>query len=217
MLLIDKAKEMSPNVLSELRILSSADFDATSLLTVILAGDGRLVELLRHEDLIPLGSRIRTRLVTEPATRDELLELLQHTLLKAGNAALMTAELISTLVDHSSGNYRLLMNMGNDSWPTACRRTSQSSTRNVTWSSTSRRPHVPRSRRKRRCEMHVDADQSFPVVRVGDISSEPGTQRWLVDELWGELGGRDRRCPQVRRHGWGWTWLSLWPPHGVLG
>ena len=113
-LLIDEAQEMSPDVLSELRILSSADFDATSLLTVILAGDGRLVELLRHEDLIPLGSRIRTRLVTEPATRDELLELLEHALLKAGNAALMTAELINTLVDHSSGNYRLLMNMGND-------------------------------------------------------------------------------------------------------
>ena len=113
-LLIDEAQEMSPDVLSELRILSSADFDATSLLTVILSGDGRLVELLRHEDLIPLGSRIRTRLVTEPATRDELLELLQHALSKAGNAALMTAELLDTLVDHSSGNYRLLMNMGND-------------------------------------------------------------------------------------------------------
>ena len=33
--------------------------------------------------------------------------------------------------------------------------------------------------------MHVNADHSFPVVRVGDISSEPNTQRWLVDELWG--------------------------------
>jgi len=113
-LLIDEAQEMGPDVLSELRILSSADFDAMSLLTVILSGDGRLVELLRHEDLIPLGSRIRTRLVTEPATRDELLELLQHALAKAGNASLMTAELMDTLVDHSSGNYRLLMNMGND-------------------------------------------------------------------------------------------------------
>ena len=58
-LLIDKAQEMDPHVLSELRILVSADFDATSLLTVILSGDGRLLELLRHEDLIPLGTRIR--------------------------------------------------------------------------------------------------------------------------------------------------------------
>jgi general secretion pathway protein A len=113
-LLIDEAQEMSPDVLGELRILASADFDATSLLTVILSGDGRLVELLRHEDLVPLGTRIRTRLVTEPATREELLELLEHALAKAGNASLMTAELMDTLVDHSSGNYRLLMNMGGD-------------------------------------------------------------------------------------------------------
>jgi general secretion pathway protein A len=111
-LLIDEAQEMSPDVLSELRILSSADFDATSLLTVVLSGDGRLLELLRHEDLVPLGTRIRTRLVTEAASRDELLELLRHALSKAGNATLMTAELMDTLVDHSAGNYRLLMIMG---------------------------------------------------------------------------------------------------------
>lgn len=113
-LLIDEAQEMSPEVLCELRILSSADFDATSLLTVILSGDGRLLELLRHEDLVPLGTRIRTRLVTEPATREELLELLQHALAKAGNASLMTAQLLETLVDHSAGNYRLLMTMGGE-------------------------------------------------------------------------------------------------------
>jgi general secretion pathway protein A len=113
-LLIDEAQEMSPDVLGELRILSSADFDATSLLTVVLSGDGRLLELLRQEDLVPLGTRIRTRLVTEAGPRDELLELLRHALSKAGNATLMTAELMEALVDHSSGNYRLLMNMGGE-------------------------------------------------------------------------------------------------------
>jgi general secretion pathway protein A len=110
-LLVDEAQEMSPDVLSELRILSSADFDATSLLTVVLSGDGRLLELLRQEDLVPLGTRIRTRLVIEAASREELLELLNHALVKAGNATLMTAELKDTLVDHSAGNYRLLMTM----------------------------------------------------------------------------------------------------------
>ena len=110
-LLIDEAQEMTPQVLSELRILSSADFDATSLLTVVLAGDGRLLELLRHPELIPLGTRIRTRLLTESATRDELLELLDHALSKAGNPTLMTAQLIDTLVDHCAGNYRVLMTM----------------------------------------------------------------------------------------------------------
>jgi general secretion pathway protein A len=110
-LLIDEAQDMTPEVLKELRILSSADFDATALLTVILAGDGRLLELLRHQDLIPLGTRIRTRLVLEAASRAELGQLLSHALAKAGNAALMTAELQNTLVDHAAGNYRVLMTM----------------------------------------------------------------------------------------------------------
>ena len=110
-LLIDEAQEMTPEVLSELRILSSADFDSTALLTVVLAGDGRLLELLRHEDLIPLGTRIRTRLLTEAASHEELGQLLTHALAKAGNASLMTAELRDTLVDHAAGNYRVLMTM----------------------------------------------------------------------------------------------------------
>lgn len=110
-LLIDEAQDMTPEVLKELRILCSADFDATALLTVILAGDGRLLELLRHPDLIPLGTRIRTRLVLEAASRSELGQLLSHALAKAGNAALMTAELQNTLVDHAAGNSRVLMTM----------------------------------------------------------------------------------------------------------
>jgi type II secretory pathway predicted ATPase ExeA len=113
-LLVDEAQEMPPEVLSELRLLSSADFDATALLTVVLSGDGRLLELLRREDLVPLGTRIRTRLHTETASREELLELLRHALAKAGNATLMTAELLDTLVDHAAGNYRLLMTLGGE-------------------------------------------------------------------------------------------------------
>jgi general secretion pathway protein A len=113
-LLIDEAQQMNPVVLSELRILSSAEFDATSLLTVVLSGDGRLLEMLRQEDLVPLGTRIRTRLKMEPASRDELLDLLTHSLSKAGNATLMTRELMDALVDHSAGNYRLLMTMSGE-------------------------------------------------------------------------------------------------------
>jgi hypothetical protein len=72
------------------------------------------LERLRQEDLVPLGSRIRTRLVTEAASREELLELLRHALAKAGNPTLMTAELMEALVDHSAGNYRSLMIMGGE-------------------------------------------------------------------------------------------------------
>jgi type II secretory pathway predicted ATPase ExeA len=111
-LLVDEAQEMTAEVLNELRILSSADFDARSLLTVVLSGDGRLLERLRQPELVPLAGRIRTRLCTEAASREELGELLSHALAKAGNASLMTPELRDTLVDHAAGNYRLLMTMG---------------------------------------------------------------------------------------------------------
>ena len=45
-LLVDEAQEMTPTVLNELRLLSSASFDSRSLLTVVLAGDARLTEKL---------------------------------------------------------------------------------------------------------------------------------------------------------------------------
>ena len=110
-LLIDEAQEMTPQVLSELRLLASARFDSQPLLCIIIAGDARLIEKLRREELIPLGSRIRTRLATEFASRDELLACLDHLLVGAGNASLMTPQLRHTLCDHAAGNYRILTTM----------------------------------------------------------------------------------------------------------
>jgi type II secretory pathway predicted ATPase ExeA len=96
-------------VLNELRPLASAHFDSQSLLCVVLAGDARLLDKLRREELIPLGSRIRTRLANETATREELLACLNHLLESTGNATLMTRELKHTLVDHAAGNYRIFI------------------------------------------------------------------------------------------------------------
>jgi type II secretory pathway predicted ATPase ExeA len=110
-LLVDEAQEMTPQVLSELRLLASSSFDSQSLLCIVMAGDARLTEKLRREELIPLGSRIRTRLATEFASRDELLACLEHLLGGAGNASLMTQQLRHTLCDHAAGNYRILTTM----------------------------------------------------------------------------------------------------------
>lgn len=110
-LLIDEAQEMSPTALSELRLLASARFDSQPLLCVVLAGDARLIEKLRREELVPLGSRIRTRLATEHAACEELLACLEHVMAEAGNANLMTPPLRHTLCDHAAGNYRILMTL----------------------------------------------------------------------------------------------------------
>jgi type II secretory pathway predicted ATPase ExeA len=121
-LLIDEAQEMPSLVLSELRLLTSAHFDSRALLSVVLAGDGRLTDLFRREELRPLGSRIRSRLTLEYATREELRAGLEHRLAAAGNPTLLTAELMTTLCEHALGNYRVLTTMADELLAVAARR-----------------------------------------------------------------------------------------------
>ena len=121
-LILDEAQEMLPAVLAELRLLSSARLDSHILLTVVLAGDVRLLERLRSDELLPLGSRMRVRLALERASPEELYEYMQHVLQKAGAVKLMTPELIATLCDHAQGNPRALMNMAGELLAVAAQR-----------------------------------------------------------------------------------------------
>ena len=113
-LIIDEAQQMIDAVFAELRILSSKDFDSQSLLSVVFAGDSRLTDRFRHPDMVPLGTRIRRRLVIDYASRDEMLACLGHVLEAAGNTALLSKELQATLVDHAAGNYRVMMNTADE-------------------------------------------------------------------------------------------------------
>jgi len=111
-LLIDEAQECGVPVLSELRLLSSAELDSRSILTVVLSGDGRLRAKLETPELVPLASRIRGRLRAESLPVSQLMECLNHLLKAAGNPKLMSLQLAQTLCEHAAGNLRLLMNMG---------------------------------------------------------------------------------------------------------
>jgi type II secretory pathway predicted ATPase ExeA len=82
-LVVDEAQEMVPSVLAELRLLSSTRLDSHILLTVVLAGDGRLIDRFRSEELLPLGSRIRVRMALERMAPEELQECLKYALHKA--------------------------------------------------------------------------------------------------------------------------------------
>jgi type II secretory pathway predicted ATPase ExeA len=121
-LIVDEAQEMKAAVLAELRLLSSARLDSHVLLTVVLAGDGRLIERLRSDELAPLGSRMRVRLALDRATPQELAELLEHALRSAGAPKLMTGELIATLCDHAQGNPRALMMLAGELLDVAAQR-----------------------------------------------------------------------------------------------
>jgi type II secretory pathway predicted ATPase ExeA len=113
-LIVDEAQEIQPAVLAELRLLSSAELDSHILLTIVLAGDGRLADRLRSDEFLPLDSRMRVRLTIERATPQDLQEGLRHALQQAGAPTLMTAEVIATLCDHAQGNLRALMIMADE-------------------------------------------------------------------------------------------------------
>ena len=121
-LIVDEAQEMQSAVLGELRLLSSARLDSHILLTVVLAGDGRLLESLKSDELAPLGSRMRVRLALDRATPQELAELVDHALRSAGAPKLMTPELIATIADHAQGNPRALMNIAGELLDAAAQR-----------------------------------------------------------------------------------------------
>jgi len=112
--LIDEAQQMAPVVLSELRLLSSAQFDSRSLLSVVLAGDGRLIEKLRGAELLPLDSRIRIRLLLAPVSVAELANCLRHLMAVAGNTRLMSEEVVEALAEHALGNLRTLTQLASE-------------------------------------------------------------------------------------------------------
>lgn len=111
-LLVDEAQQCPNDCLTELRLLSAARFDTAALLTVILCGDTRLPERFRQLDLVPLGSRIRTRLTLEALPSQALLAFLEHLLDAAGAPHLMSAALKNALSEHAAGNLRVLSHMG---------------------------------------------------------------------------------------------------------
>ena len=205
-LLIDEAQEMSPDVLSELRILSSADFDATSLLTVVLSGDGRLLELLRHEDLVPLGTRIRTRLVTEPATREELLELLQHALAEGRQCIAHDGRAHGDTGRPQRGQLPPAHDHGGRALGLWHGARSRAARREVLPRGLSAEEHTPRDQEESEgVTMAISSEQMLPVVRVAELPSDEIAERWLVEQLWcansvGVIGG----APKCAK-----TWLGL--------
>ena len=121
-IIIDEAQEMNPDVLLELRILGSTDFDSRCILGIVLAGDRRLTEKLNTPALLPLLSRVRAQLLVEEATNTDLAEILRNALEQANAPDLMTSGLRKALVDNSMGNPRAMMHLANDILAVAAQR-----------------------------------------------------------------------------------------------
>jgi len=110
LIIIDESQEADPDVLSEIRLLSSSCFDSKLLVTVLLSGDLRLVEKLKSPKLLPLYTRMSVKLELRAYSTDELEKMLKDVIIKAGNPSLMTEGLIKIISKKSYGNPRVMMN-----------------------------------------------------------------------------------------------------------
>lgn len=108
-LIVDEAQLMAPQTLTELRLLSSENFDSHKLLTIILAGDSKLTDKLTTRALLPLKGRIQPWIEFGNNSPQELENLLRYVLDAAGNPGLMTDALIALLAQQSCGNPRTMM------------------------------------------------------------------------------------------------------------
>lgn len=120
-ILIDEAQQMPASVLAELRILCSCDFDSRAIATIVLCGDQRLIQQFRSQELLPIASRIRVKLILQQLDPSDLHDWLTHALAHAGAPQLITPEVMNSLAELSVGNLRVLTNTANDLLAAAAR------------------------------------------------------------------------------------------------
>lgn len=150
-LLIDEAQQVSSACLTELRLLQSEHFDSQSLLFTLLCGDNRLPERFRCADLLPLGSRIGPRLVLSPLLPEQLQGYLRFAIDQAGNAQLMSPEVMQALSAHCASNLRVLNQMAAELLSAAAERNLPQIDESLffeIFSSTAFKPRRERSRRQ---------------------------------------------------------------------
>jgi general secretion pathway protein A len=109
-LIIDEAQNLSVDVLETVRLISNCETPCSKLVQIVLAGQPQLVEKLTHPDLKQLRQRIGVISRLAPLDDSEAAAYIDNRLQAAGNrnAPLFTPSAISSIIDHSQGNPRLI-------------------------------------------------------------------------------------------------------------
>lgn len=85
-LIIDEAQHLSPEVLEQIRVISTVETNTTRLLQVVLIGQPSLLDALAHDDMRQLDSRVSVRATLRPLSRADVEAYVTHRLSVAGNA-----------------------------------------------------------------------------------------------------------------------------------
>lgn len=111
-LCVDEAQMLSPAQLQVLRLLTSAELDSRSYLTLLLVGQPMLAHRLRMGDFASLDQRILTRYTLPPMDLSESFLYLKHHLAVAGRTQPLFAEdAVARLHQAANGLPRSLNNL----------------------------------------------------------------------------------------------------------
>lgn len=112
-LLLDEAQDLRPDVLAILRLLTNFDLDSRLVLSVVLAGDSRLQQLLERHDLEPVRRRLAHVAFLPLLARDQTRAYVNHRLQLAGAPPdLFPDDATDALYEISRGNLRAIDHLG---------------------------------------------------------------------------------------------------------
>jgi len=106
-LIIDDAHDLRPDILGILRVLTNYDMDSRLVLSIILAGQLPLKEILRRDILDDVAKRLAHYATLRPLSRSETGEYIEHRCAVAGASSVPFDEkAIDTIYEIGRGNLR---------------------------------------------------------------------------------------------------------------
>lgn len=102
-LVVDEAQNLGPDALEELRLLSNIQTEKEPLLQVILVGQPRLRDRLRHPALRQLAQRVSVHYHLSPLSRQETKEYIAFRLARAGGSGIFSESALEKLYQYTNG------------------------------------------------------------------------------------------------------------------
>lgn len=106
-LVLDEAHDLRPEVLAMLRVLSNFDMDSRLIVSIILVGQTRLLEILSRYDLEDVTRRISHYEQLRPLTRDQSNDYIKHRCNIAGARKFpFDSDALTAIFEIARGNFR---------------------------------------------------------------------------------------------------------------
>lgn len=106
-LIFDEAQDLRPDTLAMLKVLTNFDMDSRLVLSIVLAGQPKLRDLLRRDDLADIARRLAHYATLRTLTRDEIDQYVEHRCTIVGAASVpFDSGAIDALFEIGRGNLR---------------------------------------------------------------------------------------------------------------